>query len=365
MRGAISLGRLFGVLIEIHWTFLFIIVWAVYDGWRRGGTVSSALWTTALVLTIFVCVVLHELGHSLAARRYGIATKRITLLPIGGVASLERMPEEPRQELVVAMAGPAVNIVIAAILFPFVYPQLHVFADPEEAQVFFTTIRAENFLVYLFLTNIMLVLFNAIPAFPMDGGRVLRALLSFRLNRVRATQIAAYLGQMIAILFFFLGFFSNPFLILIGLFVFFGASGEYSMIRQLSGLQGHQVREAMMRNFTILQPDDDLHRVAEALLAGTERNFPVADENGTLTGILYHSAVLAAFQQKRNDLTVSDLMERDFTPLSPDEQLTEVYRLATERQDRFFPVLEYGKLIGTIDMDNINEFLLIQAGLEY
>jgi Zn-dependent protease len=245
--------------------------------------VESVLWTVAYVLAIFVCVVLHELGHSLTARRYGIHTRKITLLPIGGIASLERMPEEPKHELLVAVAGPAVNLVIAAILFFFVRDQFYIFNDPAEAEAFLATISAGNFLFYLFLTNLLLVAFNAIPAFPMDGGRVLRALLAFRLDRVRATQIAAGLGQFIAVLFFILGFYYNPFLILIAVFVFFGASSEYKMIAQLTALRGHRVREAMMSRYTTLNPADGLDRIADVLLAGTERNFVVTDGDGGLS----------------------------------------------------------------------------------
>ena len=202
MGASVNVGKLFGVRIQIHWTFLLIIAWAVYQGWVQGGDAVTVLLTVALVLAIFICVVLHELGHSLAARNFGIATRKITLLPIGGVASLERMPEDPKQELLVAAAGPAVNLVIAGFLFLFVHSRFRELGDAEAARQFFEKVSAANFLTYLFMTNVMLVAFNAIPAFPMDGGRVLRALLSFKMDRVRATQIAVKVGQLFAIFFF-------------------------------------------------------------------------------------------------------------------------------------------------------------------
>lgn len=365
MNSSLNLGRYFGIKVQVHWTFLLIIAWAVYVGWSQGGTVASAFWMIAFVLAIFACVVLHEFGHSLTAKRYGIKTRKITLLPIGGVASLERMPEDPKQELLVAVMGPAVNVVIAALLFFFVRSQFDVLQDPEQAEAFFQTINQQNFLLYLFITNILLVFFNAIPAFPMDGGRVLRALLSFRMDRVRATQIAANLGQIIAVFFFFIGFAYNPILIFIALFVFFGASGEYAMIQQMAALKGHRVREAMMSHYTTLSPDDGLQKIADLLLAGTERHFVVLREENEIAGILYNDAIVEAFRHKKTQVTAGDLMKTDFKPVGPDEDLSEIYRSVQSRRHNFFPVTDNGRLVGTIDMENINEFMMIQAGLDY
>lgn len=363
MRGSISLGRIAGIRLEVHWTFLLIILWAIYVGWNQGGTAEAVFWTIAFVITLFGCIILHELGHSLTARRYGIATKKITLLPIGGVASLERMPEDPKQELLVAVMGPVVNIIIAFILYFFVHTQLLIFQDADQVEAFFQVITAENFLIYLFITNIMLVVFNAIPAFPMDGGRVLRAILSFSMDRVRATQIAASLGQFIGVLFFFLGLMYNPFLIFIALFVYFGASGE--LIRHMSLLKGHKVREAMMTGFTTLQVNDSLQKVGEVLLSGTERHFVVLGLSGEVAGVLYNSVITEAFQNRQTQHRVADLMSRDFLMVAPDEDLSNIYRKVQGKQLSFFPVMENGDLVGTVDMENINEFMMIQAALDY
>ncbi len=365
MRGSINLGRIAGIRLEVHWTFLLIILWAVYVGWSQGGNTESVFWTIAFVLILFVCIILHELGHSLTARRYGISTKKITLLPIGGVASLERMPEDPKQELLVAVMGPVVNIVIAFFLYFFIRSQLVVFQNPEEAEAMFQVINGGNFLLYLFITNIMLVVFNAIPAFPMDGGRVLRAILSFSMDRVRATQIAANLGQVIAVLFFFLGLMYNPFLIFIALFVYFGASGEYMMIRHMSLLKGHKVREAMMTEFTTLQTEDTMEKVGSVLLSGTERHFVVVGPSGEVAGVLFNEDITEAFQNKQTQQSAGDLMKKDFLMVSPHEDLSTIYRKVQGRQLSFFPVMENGFLIGTVDMENINEFMMIQAALDY
>ena len=365
MKSKVDVGRVFGIRIQIHWTFLLIIVWAIYVGWNRGGTIQSMFWSTAFILAIFCCVVLHELGHALTARRYGIKTRRITLLPIGGVASLERMPEKPYQELIVAVMGPVVNVIIAILLFPFIQSQLNILQRPEEAEVFFQTVTAGNFFVFLFFTNIALVVFNLIPAFPMDGGRVLRALLSFKMDRVRATQIAAGLGQIIAILFFLLGFSYNPILIFISLFVFLGASGEYMMVRHLNLLRGHKVREAMMTNYSVFDPQDRLDKVGQTLLDGTESQFLVLQDDGTIAGVLARKSIVEAFQSTNKELSVGDIMDNEFVTVQADADLSELYRMAQRRKQLLFPVMEENRVVGVIDMENINEFVMIQANLDY
>ena len=365
MKSRLFIGKIAGIRIEIHWTFLFIIAWAIYIGWNTGGNVSAIVWSTVFILSIFFCVVLHELGHALTARRFGIKTRRITLLPIGGVASLERMPEKPKQELWVAIMGPAVNVIIAFLLYFLVHDQLSVLLASDDPEAISQSIGSDNFLVYLFFTNIALVVFNMIPAFPMDGGRVLRALLSFKMDRVRATQIAASLGQIIAVIFLFLGFAYNPILIFISLFVYLGASGEYTMVRQLGILKGHRVEEAMMTNFTLFRPEDDLGVVGKVLLSGTERQFVVVDDNSRIVGILSKEGITQAFQSPDKNLTVGDVMVKEFQTVHLNADLGKIYRTALGQKHHFFPVVDKQDLIGVIDMENINEFMMIQSKLDY
>src|SRR5262249_2613741 len=205
MSWSIPILRVAGIQLRIHLTFLLLIIWLAL------GSAGSLIF----VLLLFLCVVLHEFGHAIAAKAYGINTPDITLLPIGGVARLERMPEEPKQELVIAIAGPLVNVVIAACLYLVIGARGQV--GPE------TAVRSGDMLVGLFQINVWLLLFNLLPAFPMDGGRVLRALLATRLSYARATQIASTVGQGFAFIFGFIGLFSNPFLLFIALFVYIGA----------------------------------------------------------------------------------------------------------------------------------------------
>jgi Zn-dependent protease len=241
MKWSWKLAEIAGIGVFMHWTFLILIGWIVMVQVQHGADARGVAIAVAFVLSVFACVVLHEFGHALTARRYGIRTRSITLLPIGGVAQLERMPDDPQQELWVALAGPAVNVAIAGALFAILAPlgQLPALTTP--------SLVGSGFFGDLLIVNVILVLFNLLPAFPMDGGRVLRALLAHRLDYSRATQIAATVGQGMAILFGLAGLLFNPFLLFIALFVFLGAQAEAQATQMRWALRGVLVRDAMMR----------------------------------------------------------------------------------------------------------------------
>lgn len=357
MKWSLNLGKAFGIRILVHWTFLILIGWVVFTEINKGSSTNTIILTVLFVLTIFVCVVLHELGHALMARRFKIDTKKITLLPIGGVASLERMPEEPKKELLIAVAGPAVNVVISLLLFAFV-PVERIFTGEEVLD----QITPATFLPLLFVVNIALVVFNAIPAFPMDGGRVLRALLAFKIERVKATKIAANLGQLLAIGFVFLGLLGNPFLILIGIFIFFGAYSENMMVQHLEFLKGYIVRDAMMTNIIILHPYDTIRNVVDHLLAGSEQDF-IVQEDGRIVGILSRSALIAAIKEVGMEARVNQVMEKKFETLDINERLPGIYAKIQKKRGGFFPVTDEGQLVGAINQENINEFVMVQSAI--
>ncbi|MFT2010759.1 site-2 protease family protein [Pontibacter sp. 13R65] len=357
MKWSLNLGRIAGIKILVHWTFLILIGWIVFSEMKRGSDAATTLLSVAFVLTIFVCVVLHELGHSLTAQKFGIDTKMITLLPIGGVASLERMPKKPKQELLIAIAGPAVNVVIALVLYLVLPPMREV--PPQE---FLTPISPANFLYLLFFVNLMLVFFNAIPAFPMDGGRVLRALLAFKLGRVRATQIAANLGQLLAMFFVFIGFFYNPFLILIGIFVFFGAHSENIMVQHLDYLRGHRVREGMMTHFVALSPAETVREALGKLLQGSEHEF-VVEQQGQVIGTLTRAQLIEAVKNDQMHTPVANIMTPGTRTFDVHDKLSEAYAELQKTKAPLFPVLENGQLAGVINLDNINEFIMIKSAL--
>lgn len=359
MKWSLNLGRVAGIKILVHWTFVLLLGWVAITEAQRGSDVPTIFLAIGFILSVFLCVVLHELGHALTAKRYGINTKMITLLPIGGVASLERMPEDPKQELLIAVAGPAVNVIIALILW-LVLPSL----QQVPADEFFMRITPANFLYLLLFVNVVLVLFNAIPAFPMDGGRVLRALLSFKLGRVRATQIAANLGQMLAIFFVFIGFFYNPFLILIGIFVFFGAYSENMVVKHLEFLRGHSVREGMMTNYVTLSPTDTVRDALDKLLTGSEHEF-IIEEDGQVVGTLTRSQLIQAVKQEQMATPVSKIMAVEVKTFNVQDKLSEAYSELQKSKAPLYPVLENGQLAGVINSDNINEFILIQSALQH
>ena len=361
MKANLNLGSVSGIKIIVHWTFFFLIAWIVFSELNRGGTTHSILFNIALVLAVFSCVVLHELGHALTAKRFGINTKKITLLPIGGMANLERIPESPKQELLITIAGPLVNVIIAIFLYYMVPVQEFVHLNFTESFEFLMSFTWQNFLFYLFIVNVGLVVFNIIPAFPMDGGRILRALLAMKMNRVRATQIASSIGQFIAVIFLLVGLLYNPFLIIIALFVFLGAYGENQILQHLALLKGHTVEEAMIINFTTFNPDDSIDLVINKIISGTETNFVVV-KNHDIKGVLYHKDII---DNSNKNLLVKDVMRTSFKTVKDTDRLKDVYNFVFAEKKSFIPVLNQGKLVGIIDAINLNEYILLQAKLAY
>jgi Zn-dependent protease len=303
-------------------------------------------------------VVAHEYGHALTARKFGIKTRDITLYPIGGVARLERMPDKPIQELWVALAGPAVNVVIAVALYAWLVTAhaLRPFGE--------LTVTGGPFLERLLVTNLFLVGFNLIPAFPMDGGRVLRALLAMRLEYTRATGIAAGIGQGLALLFGLWGLFGgNPMLVFIALFVWIGAGQEASMVQMKSALAGIPVSRAMLTDFKTLAPTDPLSRAVELVLQGSQQDFPVL-ANDAVAGILTRADLLMALTQQPPSTPVSAVMQREFLQVEPGEMLETMFARLQECQCHTVPVTRHGSLVGLITSDNIGEFLMIQAAFK-
>lgn len=355
MKWSWKLGEVAGIGLYVHATFVLIIGWVVLDHWAQGHGLSATLAGVVFILSLFACVVLHELGHALTAKKYGIKTRDITLLPIGGVARLERMPDEPVQELWVALAGPAVNVVIAAALFFWL--NLAGAWEPLDR----LNMTGGSFLRRIMVVNVFLALFNMLPAFPMDGGRVLRALLATRMEYTRATQIAAVLGQGMAFLFGFAGLFTNPFLLFIALFVWIGAEQEASMVQMRSALGGIPVRRAMLTDFRTLSPQDSLDRAVELILSGSQQDFPVVESDRVL-GVLTRADLLTGLA-KRQSLAVSEVMRRDFQIVDPSEMLETAFRRLQSCDCRTLPVLRQGELVGLVTADNVGEFIMIQAAL--
>lgn len=354
MKWSWRLGSVSGIKIQVHWTFLILIGWVVLVHASQGASVSQVAGGVILVLAVFGCVVLHELGHALTAKRFGVGTKDITLLPIGGVARLERMPENPREELLVAAAGPAVNVVIAGILFVI----LAALGVPRALGT--VAVVGGNLPVQLMWLNVILVAFNVLPAFPMDGGRILRAFLAMRMDYVKATQIAAGIGQAMAILFGFVGLFGNIFLLFIAIFVYLGAQAEAQHVQVRVALRGVSIGDAMMTRFSVLAPDDTLDDAVEELLAGAQQDFPVV-AGGAFRGMLFRNDLVAALKQHGGGRAVEDVMDRDCRVVTADGNLQEALTQLQGGRRSSVPVLRDGSVVGILTLENVGEFMMVQT----
>jgi len=354
MRWSYRIGRIAGIPVQIHVTFLLLVVWIAISRGLLDGRLAAALTAVALLLLIFTCVVLHELGHALAARRFGISTRDITLLPIGGIARLERMPEQPSQEVAVALAGPAVNVVIAAVLWIVSRGLNHPFLD---------AVTHGNLLESLLAVNVLMILFNMIPAFPMDGGRVLRALIAMRLPYERATRIASGIGQFVALVFGAAGLFNgNMMLVLIALFVFIAAGEERTIVQTRVSIQGLPVRAAMVTEFHQLDVNAPLSLAVEYLMAGSQQDFPVM-QDGTPLGVLTRDQLLAAIARHGASVPVSQVVLRPMSPLDPDAPLEAALARMRETGQAAVPVAESGRLVGLLTSDNVGDLLLVRQAL--
>ena len=357
MKWQWKLARIAGIDVYMHATFLLLIGWVAFSHWTEQGTWSAVLSGVFFILLLFAFVVMHEYGHALTARKFGIKTRDITLYPIGGVARLERMPEKPIEELWVALAGPAVNVVVAAVLFGYL-----MFTRTFEP---FTslTVSTGSFIERLMIVNLWLVGFNLIPAFPMDGGRVLRALLGLRLEYVQATQIAAYVGQAFAFLFGFIGLFSNPFLVFIALFVWMGATQEASMVQMKSSISGIPVTRAMLTDFQTLTPRDTLARVVGLILSGSQHDFPVIRDD-RIVGILERDAFMKALSERGQSTPVIEVMRRDIIEVDSHDMIETALMRLQENGSKTLPVTHNGQLVGLITSENITEYLMIRSALK-
>lgn len=357
MKWQWKLGTFAGIDVFVHATFLLIVGWYGWTYWLETRTLIGALEGVAFILLLFLAVTLHEYGHALTARKYNIRTRDITLYPIGGVARLERMPEKPIQELWVALAGPAVNVVIAAALF--VYLTLTNALVPMGQ----LTLTTGSFIERLMLVNVSLVLFNLIPAFPMDGGRVLRALLALNMDYVRATQIAATVGQGLAFLFGLAGLFGNPMLLFIAFFVWMGASQEASMVQVKNALGGIPVNRAMLTTYETVSPRDNLSRIAQLIVAGSQHDFPVV-EGGQVMGVVTRDDFLLALTRDGQNVLVSSVMRGSLPEIDSYEMVESALLRIQENGVPVLPVTHAGQLVGIITAENITEYLMIRSALK-
>lgn len=350
MDWAWKLGRILGIDLKIHFTFPLIVFWFAFQ-W--GSTTDSGMvgyvYGAVLAIFLFACVLLHELGHSVTAMRYGIKVKDITLTPIGGVAQLTRMPENPKQELVITAAGPAVNFVIAALLLPVVLT-LSGFHTGLESWLFLFGISLKGMVTYLCIANLALGLFNLLPAFPLDGGRILRATLSLWLGEGRATRIAVGVGQVLAIGLGLYGLMSGAIsLILIAGFIFLAGTAENRMLGVQRTLAKLNASQALQPTYVAIQPETQLYMVMEYALRYGLSYFPVMHE-GKLVGVLSRERMVEALNADGPYVNIGRIMQTDFTFADAGESLLDVQQRMVQTGASAVGVFQNGNLLGLLTM---------------
>lgn len=357
MSWSLNIGTVAGTAIRVHVTFLLLLAWIFGIDYIAGGL--QAAWNgLVFIVLLFLCVLLHEFGHIFTARAFGIRTPDVILLPIGGVSRLERIPEQPRQEFLVTIAGPMVNVAIALILVFIGGANLSAerLAALGSADV--------SMIDRLAAVNLFLAIFNLIPAFPMDGGRVLRALLATKLGYVRATEVAATIGQGVAFLLGFLGLFFNPLLIFIAIFVYLAASAEAHLVATRAMSRGVPVTAAMMTQFATLTPDEHVDAAVETLLHTRQGEFPVVDGDGRPLGVLTRNDLVRALKARGPQGRVADAMTGGIPTISKSHCLDEAFRLLQEKSVPAVGVVDAsGRLVGLVTSETIGEMLMLHHAL--
>lgn len=361
MGGSFKLLTVRGIDIRVHVTFFLILIYAALTGAADGRGLNGAIFGIISILLLFGCVVLHELGHSIVAQRFDVPVRDITLWPIGGVARLERIPDKPTQEFWIAIAGPAVNVIIVAVVFVLaqVLARIQPELDLARIESSMLALQIAGLLSYLFTANLFLAIFNLIPAFPMDGGRILRALLATRMDYSRATTVAVAIGQYLALLAGLFGFLNGQFmLVLIAIFVYLGAGSEGQMVQVKSVLSDLKVRQAFSRKTESLSPDSPIERAIDLTLSSFQSDFPVCEANADgekLVGLLTKTDVLVALRQKSPNALVSEVMRRDFPTVDLDDSLFTVQQAMQQHRIDALPVMERGQYRGLVTMQDIEE----------
>ena len=354
MRWSWKIAQVGDIGVYVHATFAILLLWMAISFWSMQPSITFVLSGLAFVFSLFACVTIHEFGHALTAKHFGVRTRDITLLPIGGIARTERIPRDPKQEFAIAIAGPVTTLLIAVALFLWLR-----ITDTWQplARLSFTE---GPFIERLMIVNLTLAAFNMLPAFPTDGGRVLRALLASRMVHARATAIAARLGQAMALMFGALSLLGNPFFVLIALFVWFGATQESQLVQMGAALEGIPVRHLMRTQFRSLSPGDSLAEASQMLLRGIQADFPVVDD-GRVVGMLTRGHLLAALSRFGENTPVAKAMSRDVPTLEAAEMLDEAFDRLQQAAVSAAPVMDQGQLVGLLAVQSLADFVRVRT----
>lgn len=360
MPWSLTLGSIAGTAVRIHVTFLLLLAWIGFAAFQSGGS-QAAVSGVVFIVLLFACVLAHEFGHITMARRFGIATPDVTLLPIGGVAALERMPESPREQLLVALAGPAVNVVIAAVLLLW----LAITSDGDSVARGMSRVEDPNvsLVARLAAANVVLVLFNLIPAFPMDGGRVLNALLAMRIGKTRSIQISARIGQIMAFVFGFLGLANgNPLLVFVAIFVYMAAASEVQSSTLEDMTSGLDVADAMETRFAVVPFDASIGDAVNILLSTGQHEFPVVDAFKKPVGLLTRDALIEALRASGESAPITEALKDPAPSVRRRDKLDHGVREMNRLNVSALTVVdEDGAVVGLLTMQNVAEMLMIRS----
>jgi len=375
MGTSLTLFRIAGIDVRVHWSFLLIIVYgAVVFGAGGKNLLVGALYGVFVILLLFLCVTLHEFGHALVAKHFKIGVPHITLLPIGGVATLERMPDKPLDEFLIAIAGPLVNFAIALLLIPITLGASTLSAGAGGDGITFDTFRyatfnvqtpgVVNLLIYLIVINLMLGLFNLLPAFPMDGGRILRSLLAMAMSYVQATRVAVFVGRLMAVLFAVWGIFSGDLImLLIAFFVYVGGRGELEGVKSRSALRNILARDALTPSAVSLYISERIDRAVSLAMTSYQTGFPVLDLGGVFAGVLTRDQLIHGLREGGRDARLVDYMlpAADVPQCKPDDEMVHVWELMGESGSRVVAVIEGRRFFGLITADDIAEMIHLES----
>jgi len=349
---SVKIGSIYGVDVKLHPSFALILLWVLYQwGYAASAGWRGVVFGTLVLLAVFACVVIHELAHALVAMRHGLAVRDITLLPIGGVARIEHVALSPRSEILIALAGPLANVAIALLLTPVVLfvAVAHNIHQALGILVYADQLSIVGFLLYLWIANIMLALFNLLPAFPMDGGRVLRAWLSGSRGRLKATQVAVAVGQLFALLFAVLGLLAGDYvLILLSLFILVAAQIEARHVQIEARMRFLPVGQFALWDSGGISPS--------APLAFATRGGPrdlVVTQNGRVVGMLWRRDTLHHLSSGHHELYVKDLMDRDFHPVDPRDSVLDVHNWLLDSSTSAVPIVVDGHYRGIFTGDRL------------
>ncbi len=354
MRGSYKILSIRGISIHIHWTFLLLVGWVILANASTGNNIEQITWSLLFLLAVFACITLHELGHALMAARFGIQAKEIVLLPIGGIASIEKFPENPGQELAISIAGPLVNVAIAGLLWLLI-PNMSIIENGQHM----TIMHGHDFIYNLRTVNIALAVFNLIPAFPMDGGRILRALLGFKLNYIQATTIAATVGKVIAILFIMAGIvLINPILPAIGIFIIFSAGAEESYLRLKSLVKGIKLNEVLMYDYNSLQANMTVQEASNILNSNHSKYFILMD-GANPVGTINRMEIIKAIAEMNYNVPVKNLLKEELQSLNGNKEIDTVLEQLARSDERIYPVMDNSQFVGVVSLNHIIEYLLL------